>query len=115
MVGKTATDYLDYVHKCNVKSIQDTKTVGIPADQQFWEAAYAYDPTGDGSAGPSQLLKMIGSGRMKPLVLGKLYGIYTLKLLPAIGALRVFDPDFDCHLEFAATDSAAILYPGESF
>ncbi|KAG6986715.1 hypothetical protein G7Y79_00073g098140 [Physcia stellaris] len=48
---------------------------------------------------------------MKPLTLEKLYGKYILKLAPAIGALRVFDPSFDCDLEYAATDSTAIFYP----
>lgn len=52
---------------------------------------------------------------MEPLVLGELYGKYTVKLLPAMGALTVFDPDFESPLEFAATDSGAIFYPGKSF
>lgn len=110
MVGKTEKDYITYVHDRRVSMIRATITQGVPSDQQFWKAAYDYDPKN----GQRDLLRMIATGRMKDLTLGKLYGKYTLKLLPAIGALRVFDPNFDCDLEYAATDSTAIFYPGQS-
>ena len=62
--------------------IQATKTTGVPSDQQFWKAAYHYDLKN----GQGDLLRMIGTGRMKSLTLGKLYGNYILKLTSVIGA-----------------------------
>ena len=49
---------------------------------------------------------------MGPIILGKVYGRVTLKLLPAMGALPEYpDLEHDIPLNFAGTDSGAIAYP----
>ena len=89
------------------------KALPKPTSENFWKAAWDYDPLGpnppkDGS----DLQKIITSGRMEPISIGKVYGTTLLKLLPCIGALPAPDiPGFEAPFDYAATDSAAISYP----
>lgn len=84
-----------------------------PTSQDFWKAAYFYNPLGPNPPpNGSALQRIITSGRMEPISIGKIYGTTLLKLLPVIGALPAPDiPGFEAPFDFAATDSAAISYP----
>ncbi|KAL8748416.1 MAG: hypothetical protein Q9184_007319 [Pyrenodesmia sp. 2 TL-2023] len=85
-----------------------------PTDEEFWRAAYRYDPLGPNASPTSGLQKIICSGRAGPFTIGKLYGRQTLKVIPAIGALPappILKPGWQAPFSFAPTDSAAIYYP----
>lgn len=86
-----------------------------PTSKEFWRAAYDYGTLGPNAADdPKDLLRLIASGLAGPYTIGKLYGITTLKLTPAIGALTASEipvPGWSSPFEFAATDSGAISYP----
>ncbi|KAI4270285.1 MAG: hypothetical protein L6R38_007174 [Xanthoria sp. 2 TBL-2021] len=106
-------DYLDWAMGKMTRAVQEAKAVPKPTSQDFWKAAYDYDPLGpnpppDGSV----LQKIFTSGCMEPISIGRIYGKTLLKLLPVMGALPAPDiPDFETPFDFAATDSAAISYP----
>lgn len=81
-------------------------------EQDFWDAVYEFDPLGPGQPETSRLEKILESGQLSRVTLGKIYGKTTLKLLPCEGALpttesRGFTPPFD----YAVTDCGAISYP----
>lgn len=84
-----------------------------PTEGDFWNAAYDFDPLAPTQPpGPTTLVQLLTLGQLQPIMLGKLYGQTTLKLLPAIGVLPNDPiPNFHSALSFAATDSAAIIYP----
>lgn len=94
-------------------AVREAKAVPQPTSQEFWKAAYDYDPLGPNPPpNGSELQRIITSGRMEPISIGRIYGEVLLKLLPVIGALPAPEiPDFEAPFDFAATDSAAISYP----
>ncbi|KAI4256567.1 MAG: hypothetical protein L6R42_006142, partial [Xanthoria sp. 1 TBL-2021] len=109
---KTATDYFEWLverHNRNLLSSVSSVNEPIPTDEEFWKAAYDYDPLGPNPN--SDLYRMIASGRKGPLTLGKLYGETVLRLVPAVGVLPAVPLDFEPTFAFAATDGEAIYYP----
>lgn len=113
MREKTADEYYDY-HVLRLQNQYLAKFAGpTPTSDEFWNAAYDFDPLGSNpSPYPSKLQEILRTGRMGPITLGKLYGRVTLKLLPAMGALPENpSPPYDSQLDFAVTDSRAISYP----
>ncbi|KAL8719610.1 MAG: hypothetical protein Q9225_003411 [Loekoesia sp. 1 TL-2023] len=114
MRDKTEWDYVEYRDYLSAISYQPSPPQPVPTSQQFWRAAYEYDPLGPNPpSGGSELVKLIASGCAGPFTLGRLDGITTLKLIPAMGALPGLSiPGFNPPFGFAATDSVAISYPG---
>ncbi|CAO1600915.1 hypothetical protein XANCAGTX0491_004587 [Xanthoria calcicola] len=106
-------DYLDWAMEEMTRAVREAKAVPKPTSQEFWKAAYDYDPLGPNPPpNGSELQRIITSGRMEPISIGRIYGEVLLKLLPVIGALPAPEiPDFEAPFDFAATDSAAISYP----
>ncbi|KAL8785045.1 MAG: hypothetical protein Q9195_008805 [Heterodermia aff. obscurata] len=113
MREKTADEYYDY-HVLRLQNQYLAKFAGpTPTDEEFWNAAYDFDPLDSNqSSHPSRLQEILRTGRMGPITLGKVYGRVTLKLLPALGALPENpNPPYDSQLDFAGTGSGAISYP----
>ena len=113
MREKTADEYYDY-HVLRLQNQYLAKFAGpTPTSEEFWNAAYDFDPLGSGpSPHPSKLQEILRTGRMGPITLGKVYGRVTLKLLPAMGALPENpNPPYDSQLDFVGTDCGAISYP----
>lgn len=105
----TAWDFFDYLVQRHARNFRSPVNEPIPTDEEFWTAAYNYDPLG--SNPNSDLYRMIASGRNGPLTLGKLYGETVLRLVPAVGVLPAVPLDFEPTFGFAATDGEAIYYP----
>ena len=113
MREKTADEYYDY-HVLRLQNQYLAKCAGpTPTSEEFWNAAYDFDPWGSNpSPCPSKLKEILRMGRMGPITLGKVYGRVSLKLLPAMGALPENPhPPYDSQLDFAGTDIGAISYP----
>lgn len=113
MREKTADEYYDY-HVLRLQNQYLAKFAGpMPTSEEFWNAAYDFDPLGSNpSPHPSKLQEILRTGRMGPITLGQVYGRVTLKLLPAMGALPENpNPPYDSRLDFAGTDCGAISYP----
>ncbi|KAL8733562.1 MAG: hypothetical protein Q9166_001970 [cf. Caloplaca sp. 2 TL-2023] len=113
MQNTTADEYMDYHSNRFRHEFVSIDTQPVPTNEQFWKAAYDYDPLGSSpSAVANDLQRMIASGRLQPLPLGKVYGQTLLKLIPTIGALPAASiPGLKTPYNLAATDSAAISYP----
>ena len=113
MHKKTADEYYDY-HVLRLQNQYLAKLTGpTPTSEEFWNAAYDFDPLGSNpSRNCSKLQEILRTGRMGPITLGKVYGRVTLKLLPAMGALPENpSPPFNHQLDFAGNVSGAISYP----
>ncbi|KAL8750736.1 MAG: hypothetical protein Q9199_006880 [Rusavskia elegans] len=106
---KTASDYFDWLVERHNRNFRSSVNEPVPTDEEFWKAAYDYDPLGPNPN--SDLYRMIASGRKGPLTLGKLYGETVLRLVPAVGVLPAVPLDFEPTFGFAATDGEAIYYP----
>ncbi|KAL8753128.1 MAG: hypothetical protein Q9199_005259 [Rusavskia elegans] len=106
-------DFVDWRLGRIFRGVENAKAMPKPTSQDFWQAAYEYDPMGPNPPpNGSALQRIITSGRMEPLSIGRVYGKSLLKLLPVIGALPAPEiPDLEAPFDFAATDSAAISYP----
>ncbi|KAL8770274.1 MAG: hypothetical protein Q9209_003910 [Squamulea sp. 1 TL-2023] len=104
--------YLEWGMAKIVREVQAAEAVPKPTNADFWKAAYDYDPLGPNPPGDgSALQKILTSGRMERIPIGRIYGRTLLKLLPVIGALPAPDnPDFEAPFDYAATDSVAISY-----
>lgn len=53
-----------------------------PTSQDFWNAAYTYDPHVYSTPANRELVKILKSNRLGPVTIGKLWGQTTLRLLP---------------------------------
>ncbi|KAL8853174.1 MAG: hypothetical protein Q9221_001908 [Calogaya cf. arnoldii] len=113
MANATFGDFLRWKMGKMAQEVRDAKTAPKPTAQDFWKAAWEYDPLGPNpQPNGSDLLRIIMPGHMEPISIGKIYGEVLLKLLPTLGALPAPDiPGFDGPFDFAATDSGAISYP----
>ncbi|KAL8842824.1 MAG: hypothetical protein Q9176_002460 [Flavoplaca citrina] len=113
MAYATFGDYLEWGMGQITQAVDQAKAMPKPTSRDFWKAAWNYDPLGPNPPkNGSALQKIITSGRMEPISIGKIYGKVLLKLLPVMGALPAPDiPGFEAPFDFAATDSAAISYP----
>ncbi|KAL8652350.1 MAG: hypothetical protein Q9226_004311 [Calogaya cf. arnoldii] len=113
MAYATFGDFLRWKMGKMAQEVREAKAAPKPTARDFWEAAWDYDPLGPNpQPNGSELLRIIMSGHMKPISIGKIYGEVLLKLLPTLGALPAPDiPGFDGPFDFAATDSGAISYP----
>lgn len=111
--GKTSTDFFHHHVRKSARAKQAANAGPPPTIEDFWKAAYEFDPLGPNpSSEPSALQKLLTTGRLGLIPLGKLYGSTMLKLLPRIGALPTSAmPDEEPAFDFAATDSGAISYP----
>jgi len=111
--GKTSTDFFHHHVRKSARASQAANAGPPPTSEEFWQAAYDFDPLGpNASSEPSTLQKMLTTRRLGLIPLGKIYGSTMLKLLPRIGALPTSDtPDEDPALDFAATDSGTISHP----
>ena len=88
------------------------KAISQPTVEQFWNAAYEYDPIGDpGSAGQeTQLQKLLNYPEWDAIPLGKLLGQAKIALLPGKGALQATEKETITTLRYAATDAEGIAY-----
>ncbi|KAL8751988.1 MAG: hypothetical protein Q9184_005881 [Pyrenodesmia sp. 2 TL-2023] len=111
MKDKTVMDYLMYHQTRRYEDFKAKNAGPAPTAQQFWSAAWEYDPLGQLTGRQSTLEVLINSNRLGPIIIGKVYGEKTLRLLPAIGALPAQKLNFTPPFQFAATDSCAISYP----
>lgn len=111
MKGKTRMDYIMHHQSRRYEKFKAANAGPAPTSQQFWKAAWDYDPLGTNTAGPSMLQRIINSNRLGPITIGNVYGVRTLRLLPAIGTLPAQKLPFTPPFAFAATDSCAISYP----
>lgn len=113
MRDKTSADYIHYHVRKDASEIEAANARPPPSSEEFWNAAYAFDPFDrKSSSEPDALQNILTSGRLGLITLGKVYGHTTLKLLFRIGALPTSAmPDEEPALDFAATDCGAISYP----
>ncbi|KAL8677630.1 MAG: hypothetical protein Q9186_005965 [Xanthomendoza sp. 1 TL-2023] len=111
--GTSAQMFFDYHGSRIQRENRSIEAQSMPTSQQFWRAAYDFDPFGSSGKANDDLVKMIAWGRVEAPTIGRLFGTITLKLLPAIGALPAapFPGGFIPPFHFSATDSGAISYP----
>ena len=85
--------------------------------EQFWKAAYDFDPHRTPEGTVTELQKILSVSRyLDSVPLGKLYGLNQakLELIPGMGALPTTETTEETELtdlHYAATDSGAISYP----
>lgn len=113
MSNVTILDYYRYSLRQNAlqkQMIQGPK----PTPEQFWNAAYNFDPLNTPAGTVSDLQRILSRRNLESVPLGK-YGAMSdarLELLPEIGALPTTDDvEGRISLRYAATDSGAISYP----
>ncbi len=85
-----------------------------PTPEQFWNAAYNFDPLNTPAGTVSNLQRILSSRNLESVPLGKYGGMNNARfeLLPEIGALPTTDNvEGRISLTYAATDSGAISYP----
>ena len=81
-------------------------------EQNFWAAVYEFDPLASETPEITRLERIMESGQLSELILGKIHGKTTLKLIPCEGALPTTDtPGFKPTLDYAVTDCGAVSYP----
>lgn len=80
-----------------------------PTAEQFWEAAYSFDPH-NAASGVTELQRILSMKDLDSVPLGRLYGV-KLELIPGMGALPTTDDSTKItNLPYAQTDSSAIAY-----
>ncbi|KAK3170770.1 hypothetical protein OEA41_002852 [Lepraria neglecta] len=110
MKHRTDTDFYIYV---TTKQLQKKQTLyqERPTADQFWNAAYEFDPLDLPSPEPTELEKFLFSNRLDLIPLGKMYGGIKLALMPGVGSLPISKIESNITLPPARTDSGAISYP----
>ncbi|KAL8877661.1 MAG: hypothetical protein Q9198_004364, partial [Flavoplaca austrocitrina] len=105
----TLEEYYQYRIQQRDKKLESAMTEYTPTDQQFWKAVYDYNPLEEPNS--AKMVEYLASGRLGPIIIGKLYGEKMMKLVPGIGVLSAAPLEGEPSLDFAATDSGAIYYP----
>lgn len=100
---------LDYLRWLTAKVGKIRRDEPKPTAEQFWRAAYEFDPLSLPRGTRTELWKIISGKNLKSVPLGWLNGV-KLELILGIGALPSTEKDKIPGLRFAATDSGAILY-----
>lgn len=86
--------------------------VPVPTAEQFWQAAYDFDPHNSTASTGSDLSRMLTMRNLPDIPLGNLGGTAKLALIPGMGALPNTEKEQGLtELRYAATDSGAISYP----
>ena len=120
MKGVTSKDYYKYFADRTRRAIEERAhqrdIISQTTPQQFWQAAYDFDPLRAGvPASEAELTKLLASEAVKPIQLGKLYDNTMLWLIPGPNSLPLSEikAPRNSYARFPAarTDSGAISYP----
>ncbi|KAL8823370.1 MAG: hypothetical protein Q9191_005917 [Dirinaria sp. TL-2023a] len=113
MADVTALDYFTWKVRENTQQKQLALARAKPTPEQFWKAAYEFDPLGSSTGTVTELQEILSTRHLESVPLGKLYGLNEakLELIPGMGALPTTEATDLPDLHYAATDSGAISYP----
>lgn len=120
MRGVTPRHYYEYLDQKIDAEIEEEEheltMISQTTPQQFWKAAYDFDPMRTGQpATKSELTRLLSSERLKPVLLGRLYDNLVLWLIPGPNALPQSkinaSRQYWARFPAATTDSGAISYP----
>ena len=120
MKGVTPADYWRHIsvklRASHKERQQQLDIISRTTPQEFWDAAYDFDPNGAGiDCKDTKLVKMLSSRQLKPMPLGNLYWHENtpLWLAPAVNSLPLSEIEIPNYtkLPAARNDSAAIYYP----
>ena len=92
---------------------QRLNLIASTTPEEFWEAAYSYDPLKNKTlTSESKLFKLLASERVPPIEIGRVYVHTSLWLIPANDTLPLSDEsELVTSYPVARTDSYAFKYP----
>ena len=110
MKHRTDRDFYLYI---TTKQLQKKQTFyqERPTADQFWNAAYEFDPLDSPSPESTEGEKFPFSNLLDLIHLGKLYGRIKLALMPGVGSLLISKIEGSITLLPPRTDPGAISYP----
>ncbi|KAL8908267.1 MAG: hypothetical protein Q9207_000888 [Kuettlingeria erythrocarpa] len=82
-----------------------------PTNEDFWNAAYEYDPQANSTPANRDLIRILNSRLLGPVTIGKLWGKTTLRLSPTLGSLPAQELDFEPAHKITFAHGVAIVYP----
>jgi len=114
MSDVTIIEYHRYFLRQGAQKKQEEIEQPKPTLEQFWNAAYNFDPLSTAASTVSDLQRILSRRNLESVPLGKYGGMNNarLELIPEIGALPTTDNvKGRISLHYEATDSGAISYP----
>ena len=109
---KTLKEFYLYVVQKDIERRQEIVSRPRPTPEQFWNAAYNWDPLrARAENDDDDLYKLVASHRLDAIPLGNLWGTAKLELIPELGCLPRTELPKNCTtFGYARTDSGAIVY-----
>ncbi|KAL8737648.1 MAG: hypothetical protein Q9181_001462, partial [Wetmoreana brouardii] len=112
--GKTVGDLASHLLEEAENEVQVRRDAPQYTVEQFWDMVSRSDVLSPTSPASNDFRRMLGSGKLPLVPLGRLDGAHSLWLIPALGSLPATKPDRNVEQQFAATISYPDSHPSES-